>query len=89
MLLQAFIFLQLHLLKSLLHTQSRRHYGKRPGCRVSHILINIIDIGSHRRDHSGQTGRLGQIRYNLTTLYTGVVVFVNKKRFNHDQNLKS
>lgn len=40
-------------------TQSGCDNGERSCGGVTHVFINIIDIGSHCRDHSGQASSFG------------------------------
>lgn len=50
------------------------------------LLVHVVNIGSHDRYHGGQTCSLGQVGYDLTTFDTSVVVFIDEKRFNDDQD---
>lgn len=34
------------------------HHGEGSSGRVSDVLVHVVDIGSHRRDHRGQPGSL-------------------------------
>lgn len=70
------------------YPESRRHNGERPGRRVTHVLVDIVDIWSHGRNHRRQACSLGQIRNDLTTLNASVVIFVNQQRFNDDEDLE-
>mmetsp|Transcript_29025 Transcript_29025/g.67289 ORF Transcript_29025/g.67289 Transcript_29025/m.67289 type:complete len:780 (-) Transcript_29025:1289-3628(-) len=67
--------------------ERRRDHGKRTRGRVSHVLVEVVDIGTHGRDHGRQTGGLGQVGNDLATLDTSVVVLVNQQGLNHDENL--
>lgn len=40
--------------------QGRGHHGEGSGRGVPHVLIHVVDVGSHGGDHGGQTGSLGR-----------------------------
>lgn len=40
------------------NAQGRRYNGESTGCRVSHILVHVVNIRPHGGDHSGQTSSL-------------------------------
>lgn len=40
---------------------------------VAHVLINVVDVGPHGRDHLRQAGRLGQVGDDLAALHEEVV----------------
>lgn len=42
------------------NAQGGGHHGKGSGRGVSDVLVHVVDIGSHRGDHGGQTGSLGR-----------------------------
>ena len=43
-------------------TQGRGHHGEGPGGGVSHVLIHVVDVGTHGGDHGGQTSGLQAAR---------------------------
>lgn len=40
------------------NAQGRRHDGKSTSCRISHILVHVVNVRPHGGDHGGQTGSL-------------------------------
>ncbi len=40
------------------NAQGRRYNGESTSCRVSHILVHVVNIRPHGGDHSGQTSSL-------------------------------
>ena len=54
---------------------------------IPHLLIDIIDVRSHRGNHSGESCSLGQIGNDLPALNSCVVVLVDEKRLDDDENL--
>lgn len=39
--------------------ESRGHHGEGSGRGVSHVLVHVVDVGSHGGDHGRQAGSLG------------------------------
>jgi len=40
------------------YAKRRRHHGERAGGRVTHVLVHVVYVWSHRRNHGRQTGGL-------------------------------
>lgn len=40
--------------------QGGRHHGKGTGCGVSHVLVHVVNVRPHGRDHGGQASGLGK-----------------------------
>ena len=38
--------------------QGRGHHGERSGRRVTHILVHVVNVGSHGRDHGRKASSL-------------------------------
>ena len=66
--------------------EGRGDHGKGARRRVAHVLVEVVDVGTHGGDHGGQAGRLGQVRDDLATLDARVVVLVDEQRFDHHQD---
>lgn len=50
------------------------------------LLIHIINVRSHNRYHSSKSSCFRKIGNNLTTFHSGVIIFINKQRFDDDQD---
>lgn len=69
------------------YAQRRRDHSESTRGRVAHVLVQIVDIGTHGRDHGGQAGCFGQIRYDLATFHASIVVLVDEQRFDDHEYL--
>jgi len=49
------------------NAQRRCHHGKRTRRRVTHVLIHVVNVRTHRRDHCRQASRLQS--HEETTMY--------------------
>mmetsp|Transcript_32675 Transcript_32675/g.77364 ORF Transcript_32675/g.77364 Transcript_32675/m.77364 type:complete len:496 (-) Transcript_32675:571-2058(-) len=67
--------------------ERRRHHRERTRRCVADILVEVVDIRAHRRDHRRQARRLGQVSDDLAALDARVVVLVDEERLDHDQDL--
>jgi len=38
--------------------QRRSHHGKGSSCRVPYVLVHVVDVRAHGRDHGGQSSGL-------------------------------
>lgn len=47
--------------------QRRRHHGKRTRRRVTHVLIQVVDVRPHCRNHRRKPRRFRQVADNLPT----------------------
>mmetsp|Transcript_8411 Transcript_8411/g.26021 ORF Transcript_8411/g.26021 Transcript_8411/m.26021 type:complete len:205 (-) Transcript_8411:1146-1760(-) len=69
------------------NAQRTGHHGEGPRRGVAHVLVRVVDVGTHVGDHGGETGRLGQVADDLAAFDARVVVLVDEKRLDHHQNL--
>ena len=68
-------------------SQGRGHHGKGASRGVSHILVHVVNVGTHGGDHGGKAGSFGEIGDDFTPFHTSIVVLVNQQGLNHHQNL--
>lgn len=61
--------------------------GECAGRRIPDIVIVVIDIRTHGGNHRGKPRSLGKVRNNFTSLHSGIVVLVNEKRLNDNEDL--
>ena len=67
-------------------TEGRGNDGERASGSVTDILVSTVSITSHGRDHVCKTRSFGKVGYDLTTLYTSIVILINEERLNDDEN---
>eukprot|EP00955_Chlamydomonas_euryale_P007441 78823-Chlamydomonas_euryale.AAC.18 len=67
--------------------ERRRDDRERARCRVAYVLVDVVDVGPHRRNHAREAGRLGQVGDDLAALNARVVVLVDEQRLDDDQDL--
>ena len=48
------------------NAQSGRYHGESTGCRVPHVLVQVVDVRPHGGDHGGQARCLGEVADDLT-----------------------
>jgi len=70
------------------NAESRGDDGEGSSCGVPHVLVDVVDIGPHGRNHGRQTRGLRQIRDDFSTFDTSVVIFVDQQRFYNDEYLR-
>mmetsp|Transcript_8558 Transcript_8558/g.17750 ORF Transcript_8558/g.17750 Transcript_8558/m.17750 type:complete len:1008 (+) Transcript_8558:1222-4245(+) len=63
------------------------HHGERARRGVAHVLVDVVNVRPHRRDHRRQARRLGEVGDDLAALHAGVVVLVNEQGLDHHQDL--
>jgi hypothetical protein len=67
-------------------TEGRGNDGERASGSVTDILVSMVNIRSHGRDHVYKTRSFGKVGYDLTTLYTSIVILISEERLNDDEN---
>mmetsp|Transcript_20363 Transcript_20363/g.39500 ORF Transcript_20363/g.39500 Transcript_20363/m.39500 type:complete len:321 (+) Transcript_20363:1884-2846(+) len=67
--------------------ERRRHHGEGTCGGVAHVLVEVVDIGTHRGNHDRQACCLGEVCDDLASLHAGVVVLVDQQRLDDDEDL--
>ena len=68
-------------------TQGRCYHGKGTGGGVTHVLVQVVNVGTHGGDHGGEAGGFGEIGDDLTAFNAGVVILVDQQGLYDHKNL--
>mmetsp|Transcript_59885 Transcript_59885/g.165714 ORF Transcript_59885/g.165714 Transcript_59885/m.165714 type:complete len:262 (+) Transcript_59885:1812-2597(+) len=69
------------------NSQRRSHDGKGTGGCVADVLVRVVYVRAHGRDHGRQACSLGKIADDLAAFHTGKVILINQQRLDHDEDL--
>ena len=70
-----------------LRTYSSAHQNEFPSNYITDRQTRIVNVRTHDRNHRCQASSLGQVGNDFATLDASVVVLVDQKRLNNDENL--
>mmetsp|Transcript_35590 Transcript_35590/g.84480 ORF Transcript_35590/g.84480 Transcript_35590/m.84480 type:complete len:456 (-) Transcript_35590:1465-2832(-) len=62
-------------------------YGEGARSSVAHVLVEVVNVRAHRRNHGREPSGLREIRDDLPSLHACVVVLVDEQRLDHHQDL--
>ncbi|RUP50240.1 LOW QUALITY PROTEIN: hypothetical protein BC936DRAFT_139884 [Jimgerdemannia flammicorona] len=66
--------------------QSGGHDREGARRRVTHVLVHVIDVRTHGRDHGRKARSLGKITNDLAAFNAGVIVLVDEEGLDNDEN---
>mmetsp|Transcript_35291 Transcript_35291/g.51854 ORF Transcript_35291/g.51854 Transcript_35291/m.51854 type:complete len:369 (+) Transcript_35291:906-2012(+) len=66
--------------------ERRGHDSKGTRRGVTHILVQVVDIGTHSGNHRGQPSSLRQVGNNFAPLNARIIVLVDEQRLNHHED---